>query len=79
MDLAKVRFYIDDTKIFEEVGVIANGEDGVSLEYIYINSKRELTDAAKESLRPNPTDFNSAEFQKPDYYPTDVVTTLGFA
>jgi hypothetical protein len=79
MDLAKVRFYIDGTEIFEEIGVVANGEDGVSQEYIYINSKRELTDSEKESLRPNPTDLNSAEFQEPDYYPTDVVKELGFA
>lgn len=78
-DLSKIKFYIDGTDIFEEVGVIANGEDGVSQEYIYIRSKKELTDSEKSEYNPTPESIDSEEYQNPNYYPREIVEGLGYS
>ena len=68
-DIAKVRLEIDGTEIFEEIGVIANGEDGITQEYIYTRFDRELTNEEKAQYNPTPEDINSDDYQKSNYKP----------
>lgn len=56
-----IRFECGD--VFEEVGVIANGEDGSRIEYIYYR-----TNEFKTPDNPTPEDITTDEYQTPDYY-----------
>ena len=78
-DVLKIRFSIKDhPDIFEEVGVIANGEDGTSEETIYILSETELNADDRSKYNPTPENSENEEYQAPEYKPKGVIEGLGY-